>query len=134
MTQPLINSDEVMLIFNACCSMPVDANNILQVDGILKPFIFNKTILDQHKEQIRTWLAALPEQFQAEQGGGWSFLNACNDKNNVLWTGFHHVMDKLFCLGIALGLADYCLPREYWKSLPGEVPYIVIYLKGKPLG
>ena len=133
--EALINSDEVMRVFRECHVKPEkDLPDMVKVEGILEIFYFKKSELSRHQEQVKTWLAALPEHFQAEQGGGWSFLNACHDKNEVQWTGFHHVMDKLFCLGMGLELVQYCLPREYWESLPGGVPYIVIHLKGDPLG
>lgn len=135
MPEPLINSDEVMQVFDACHVQPEkELPDMVKVEGIISVFYFKKSELSRHKEQVKTWLAALPEYFQAEQGGGWSFLYACQDRNGVQWTGFHHVMDKLFSLGIALELVQYCLPREYWEHMPGGVPYMVIHLKGDPLG
>ena len=35
-------------------------------------------------------------------------------------------MEDLFCLGIAIGKVQYCLPRETWSLLPGGVPYLMI--------
>lgn len=71
-------------------------------------------------------LDKLPEQFHEATGGGWSFLNACNDRHGNQWTGLHQRMEQLFQLGIALGRVSYCLPREFWSAMPGGVPYIVV--------
>ena len=59
-------------------------------------------------------------------GGGWSFLQACVDKNGNHW-GEHSNMEELFCLGIAIGKVESLLPRDMWKVLPGGVPYYVIH-------
>ena len=46
--------------------------------------------------------------------------------NYVQWTGFHQTMDELVCLGLAIEKLSYLMPREYWKILPGGMPYLVI--------
>jgi hypothetical protein len=73
---------------------------------------------------VRGWLALLPDEFRMDKGGGWSFLNLCNDRNGVQWTGLHQTMDQLFVLAAALGRAKFLLPRSLWSSLPGGMPYV----------
>jgi len=58
--------------------------------------------------------------------GGWTFLNACQDKHGRLWTGLHQTVEKLFLLGMATGKAKCLLPREVWPMLPGGLPYFAI--------
>ena len=72
------------------------------------------------------WLKALPHQFRKNSGGGWSFLNACNQENGVQWTGLHQRMDQLFCLGMGVKLVESLLSRKMWRNLPGGMPYYVI--------
>lgn len=96
------------------------------VQGIVHMFGFNPERLENKREQVKTWLAALPHEFRKSGGGGWSFLNACNQANGVQWTGLHQRMEQLFALGIGLELAECQLPRELWPSLPGRMPYYVI--------
>jgi len=69
---------------------------------------------------------ALPDEFHTGKGGGWSFLDACNDRNGAQWTSLHRTMDQLVCLGHAIGAVSFCLPREMWKILPGGMPYFVV--------
>jgi hypothetical protein len=71
-------------------------------------------------------LLELPDTFMKTKGGGWSFLNACMNKNGEQWTAFHPKVQELFCLGLALDICSYTLPREMWKVLPGGMPYLVV--------
>jgi hypothetical protein len=71
-------------------------------------------------------LLQLPDSFQKDSGGGYSFLEACNNKDGNQWTGLHLRMEQLFSLGIATEQVSYCLPRENWSILPGGMPYLVV--------
>lgn len=96
------------------------------VEGIMNKLGFHPGRLEEKRAKVTEWLKALPHQFRKNSGGGWSFLNACNQENGVQWTGFHRSMDQLFCLGMGLGLVECLMPREMWKILPGGMPYYVI--------
>lgn len=78
-----------------------------------------------HKDEIVMMLNQLPRLFREGDGGGGSFLEARRDKHGTQW-GEHRTMDVLFMLGAAIGRVDYLLPREYWKLLPGRMPYMII--------
>ena len=99
------------------------------VHGIINDFRFHSGRLEKHRDEIKTMLLELPEAFHADKGGGWSFLNACTDKNGYQW-GEHQNMEELFCLGIGLNMVRYCLPRNLWNVLPGGMPYIQINVEG----
>jgi hypothetical protein len=47
------------------------------------------------------------------------------DRSGLQW-GEHKDMEQLFQLGVAAGFVDLLLAREYWKFLPGDVPYYAI--------
>ena len=95
-------------------------------EGIIRTFGFNVDKLATHKQEIIDLLNELPDSFKEGSGGGWSFLQACVDKNGNHW-GEHSNMEELFCLGIAIGKVESLLPRDMWKVLPGGVPYYVIH-------
>lgn len=102
------------------------------VEGILNPFAFHPERLESHRDEVRAMLDLLPMTFRVpEEGGngGWTFLNACIDRNDVQWTGFHLRMDQLFSLGQGLGYVKQVLPRALWSSLPGGMPYYSIDLR-----
>lgn len=101
---------------------PTDA---VLAEGVVGRFGFNPKKIEEHKAEIREMLLELPDEFQASKGGGWSFLNACQDRHGDLWGG-QQTADELLCLGIAAGLAEIQLPREVWNALPGGVPYFVV--------
>ena len=108
-------------------SVPADA---VIVEGIIHPWGFNPQRLESHRDEVKTLLADLPDEFQQNGGGGMSFLNACMDREGNHW-GEHRNMDQLFSLGIGLGLAKSVLPREMWSALPGGMPYYVVLAEGR---
>ena len=95
------------------------------VEGIINDFGFHPDRLKQHEEDIYSLLKELPDEFQRDTGSGWSFLNACNDKNGILW-GQHRNIEQLVTLGIGIEKAKYSLPRQLWPALPGGMPYLVV--------
>ena len=103
-----------------------DTSGYIEARGIVMNAGFHPERLESHKAEVAKMLAGLPSEFQKSGGGGWTFLNACNDKNGNQWTGEHRTMEQLFLLGIALGIAEFQLPREVWGAFPGGMPYIVV--------
>ena len=97
------------------------------VAAITSKFGFQPERLESHRKEVSGWLLMLPLEFQKSGGGGgWTFLNACNDRNGVQWTGLHQRMEQLFALGIGLGVASWLLPRDMWEVLPGGMPYVAV--------
>ena len=109
-------------------TIPIDT---VFVEGILHTYAFRPDKLIKHHDEVRGMLELLPDAFRVEIGGGWSFLNACYDRNEVQWTGEHWCMEMLFCLGIGMGLARWLLPKDMWSALPGGMPYVGITLSDK---
>lgn len=95
------------------------------VDGIRHQFALHPERLESYREQVKALLAELPDNFQADKGGGWSFLQACMTKDGEQW-GEHMNMEQLFVLGIGLKLAKWQLDRAVWPALPGGMPYVVV--------
>jgi len=106
-----------------------DTSNYVKAEGIMTNVGFHPERLASHKAEVDEMLAELPDEFKKSMGGGWSFLNACNDKNGNQWTDLQKTMEQLVLLGIALGVVKFQLPREVWKALPGGMPYLVISQK-----
>ena len=89
--------------------------------------VFNPEKVENHRQDIKDMLAQLPLAFRKEDGGGWSFLQMCNDEEGNQWTGVHKQMDALVCLGLAIDELRFCLPREMWKVFPDGIPYVQIF-------
>jgi hypothetical protein len=96
------------------------------VDGIMRRYGLHPVRLGEKRDDIKSMLSYLPGQFKASSGGGWSFLNACEDRNGEMWTGSQTTVADLFALGMAIGAVEYLMPREMWCILPGGVPYLVV--------
>lgn len=105
---------------------PMD--NMIRVEGIIHDYGFHPDRIETNQEAIGALLAELPDEFHSHGGGGWTFLNACNDRHGNQWTGLHLQMERLFCLGIAAGKAKWFLPRDMWKSFPGGMPFVQVTL------
>ena len=123
----------VQTIFLACLYMPEEVEGLTEppegcivVNGVVTNAGFNPERIAKYSFLIEHLLLQLPANFMRSAGGGWSFLEACNDKDGRQWTSFHKSMDELFCLGIAAKKAEFLLPRDMWAVLPGGMPYVII--------
>ena len=125
--QLMLSSENVERIFLDCLFKDEEyKSKAVIVEGIITNFGFHPERLETHKDDIHTMLKELPNEFQQKGGGGWTFLNACNDKNGDQWTDFHKSMEQLMCLGIAIGKCKIQLPKEIWSALPGGMPYFTV--------
>lgn len=96
------------------------------VDGVVHKFGFHPQRLVEVKPEVDALLRMLPDQFRTDIGGGWSFLNACMDRDGRQW-GEHRDIERLVCLGVGVGSATFVFPREMWKQLPGGMPYFAVH-------
>jgi hypothetical protein len=102
-----------------------DLPGFVKGEGVRGRFLFDKKKLEEKRADVVDMLKELPDQFRNSGGGGWSFLNACTNKDGEQW-GEHRNIDELVCLGRALGVLDFVLPREAWAMFPGGMPYFVV--------
>ena len=102
-----------------------DIQGFVRAEGVLGRFLFDKAKLEEKRADVVSMLKELPKPFRKDEGGGWSFLNACITQDGEQW-GEHRNIDELICLGIALGVVEFQLPREAWKALPGGMPYFSV--------
>jgi hypothetical protein len=126
-----LSTRHVTEVFDACLAHGEASHPTVTVVGIVHTAHFALNELEARKTEIAGMLAQLPNEFidnAAGGGGGWSFLNACNDRDGNQWTGLHLVMEQLVLLGLGAGQVQWCLPREMWKILPGEMPYFAVKL------
>lgn len=127
-----LTATKVDEIFRDCFFRPDEVSNgeapegALIAEGIKGKFAFHPDRTKTHKGEIVELLNELPDSFHESKGGGWSFLNACNDKHGNQWTGMHSTMEQLVVLGIAVGKVKFHLDREMWKAFPGGMPYFVV--------
>jgi hypothetical protein len=137
--EPLISATRVEAILKDCLytddEVGVDCVNAPSTaamgEGILHTYALHPGRLEQHRTEVKQMLDNLPLPFHTPQskkggGGGWSFLNACQDANDVQWTGLHRMMEMLFALGGALGYVRFPMPRDVWPALPGGMPYVTV--------
>lgn len=128
-----LTATTVETIFRACLfSDDEDTSDHAVARGIVTNVGFHPGRLAEQRAVVATLLRELPAEFMADGGGGWSFLNACLDRNGEQWTGDHGVMERLFLLGLALGMVQEQLPREMWSVLPGGMPYYVVATDPEP--
>jgi len=127
-----LTAENVNTVFRACLFEDgEDTANAVKAEGIMSNFGFHPERLAKHKADIASMLAELPDEFRADKGGGWSFLNACMTRDGDQW-GEHVNMEQLVTLGIATGHAKMLLPRDMWEVLPGGMPYFAVILEPAP--
>lgn len=123
LTENRVNEILLDCLFDEEDNMTVDKatdENSVRAEGVGITFIFKKEKVEEHKAEIESMVQELHPTFKE----GWTFLNMCYDKDNKLWTGFHQSMNELLCLGLAVGVMEYCSPKETWGMFPGGMPYI----------
>lgn len=134
-----LSADRVTDIYRDClfkdwellAEDPTEADlpeNAIITEGVQHKTGFHPTRVEHHRDEIVRMLQDLPLPFRLVEGGGggWSFLQACDDKDGNQWTGLHQTVDQLFQLGMAIGAVQYALPREIWPALPGGMPYMIV--------
>jgi len=125
-----ISADRVREIFEDCCSVPQEhvATAFKAVEGILPKHgvWFHVPKLESYRDEIAEMLMHLPEEFHENIGGGYSFLNACNDCFGDQWDGDHATMEKLVQLGLGIDKVVFNAPRDMWDALPGGMPYFMV--------
>lgn len=125
--QPKLTAQAVIDLIEDCLFMLDEpTENAVIAEGITTTFGFHPSRLSQHADDIAALLKELPEPFHSTTGGGWTFLNVCQDRNGNQWTDLHRLAECLICLGIATQKAHWTVPRGLWPVLPGKVPYVTI--------
>jgi len=135
MAERILTQEKVEEIVRDCLFRPEEIENrqpkdkdlMVVGEGLIRNFGYHKDRLEKHREEIITLLKELPDNFFKNKGGGWSFLNACNDRHGNLW-GQHIDMESLFTLGIAIGVVQWQM-KDMMSALPGGVPYVVVNIE-----
>jgi hypothetical protein len=121
-----LTADNVRKIINECLFKEgEDTSNAQLAQGVVMNMGFHPDRIKATKSSIIELLHQLPDSFMKGKGGGHSFLNACVRKDGIQW-GEHRDIDCLVCLGIAAGVASWCLSRDLWQAMPGGMPYFVV--------
>lgn len=122
-----LTAENVNEVFMKCLfEKGEDSTDAIIVQGVQLNVGFNPNKISENKNSIQEFLSQLPAEFNQLTGGGWSFLNACNNREGNQWTDFHTSIDQLLCLGLAADLIAYNAPRSLWNIFPGGMPYFMI--------
>jgi len=122
-----LTAQNVHEIFMGCLFANGESTNeFIKAEGVQMNIGFHPGRIKENEENIISMLSDLPDQFMKSKGGGWSFLNACQDKNNEQWADMHQSVDELLCLGLAISKIKFLFGREMWRDSPGGVPYFMV--------
>ena len=108
-----------------------NTSNYIEAHAITIRIGFHPQRIEEKRKDIDDMLLQLHGNFMESQGGGWTFLNACLNKDGKQWTGEHQTMDCLLALGLAIKKVEFQLARELWQSLPGGMPFFFVKDKSK---
>lgn len=124
-----LTAQNVKDTFMACLfidEQEAQSNQQIIVEGIKNKIGFHAGRVELNKDKISEMLHQLHPNFMRSGGGGYTFLNMCEDANGNQWCDMHQTMEQLMTLGMAIGECSYLMPREMWGMFPGGMPYIVI--------
>lgn len=113
--------------FNECLFKEGEsASDYIEAHSIMMRVGFHPERIKEKQKDIEGMLCQLHGNFMQSNGGGWTFLNACLNKDGEQWTGEHLTIDCLLALGIAIKKVEFQLARELWQSLPGGMPFFFV--------
>lgn len=101
------------------------ADKVVIADAVVHKLALSTAAIAENREEIRSLLNEMDRDFHADGGGGMSMMRMPMDKNGAQW-GEQRDAAFLTALGIAAGMARYTMPRDFWPSLPGGMPYVTI--------
>ena len=128
-----LTSENIQAVLRDCLFRDeeiTDPNNPpphVKCEGVMVRVGLHPERLESHREDVRSMLSQLPDEFMAGKGDGMSMLQMPFTKDGVQY-GEQRNADELFALGVGLGLTEFCLPRFMWAGLPGGMPYVVVKL------
>lgn len=94
-------------------------------EGIVTSVGFHPDRISAAKDRVAALISRIvADEFLLTKGGGYSFLNLCNDREGQQWANLHQTMEQLVQLAIGTQLGGYCLPRSMWAAFPGGMPYV----------
>lgn len=102
-------------IFESHRSQPGSSLECIVVDGLHEAVAFSPRIEMDHTF-IGDMLAELPTEFRTEAGV--DFCTARTTLFGVQWTDVDADVEMLAQLGVAVNLAEFCLPRAEWQGYP----------------
>jgi hypothetical protein len=93
----LFMDEEIAQMRKEGLAQPKDA---VIVEGITQNFGLHPVRLEACRDLVKEIIEEMPTEFRKTKGGGWSFLNLCNDKNGVQWADLHRTMEQLVVLAV----------------------------------
>ena len=122
----LISADRVHEIFMDCLFREDESrDSYLLAHGLTVAVGLHPDRTEGYADEIHEILLNLPEAFQENTGGGYSFLYMTRDKEDNLCME-QTTAQELLMLGLATGWASLPMPRVLWPALPGGVPYVMV--------
>jgi len=111
---------------DACLAEGLDVpKDAIVVDGIMRAFGFHPARLEAARPQVKAWIKEMDPAFLTSGGGGMSFLNLCMLADGTHWAE-HPTCEAFVVLAFGLKLGSFPMPREMWKVLPGQMPYVTL--------
>jgi hypothetical protein len=98
------------------------------ITGWLLRHTFSVRQLQRDREEIIRMLLCMQAGFRTDERGGGSVGAAIVREDGQLWTNDMSDVEKLISVGMALGLVEFCAPRDRWGSLPGGLPYVRVMI------
>ena len=105
-----------------------DDTKCISVYAVTSIFGLDPEKIENHRDEIRALMEELPNEFWDEPIGqnGYSFLKLPFTKDGEQWGEQQNAQELMF-LGLASGYMQYLFSMDFWKALPGSVPYVTIH-------
>lgn len=117
-----LTADNVRAVFDDSLAASGEVPT-LRAHGLFNEFFFNPGRLEVHRSAVRSFLGKLSTRYYVDRGGGHSAMAMGHRRDGEYWGGRPDV-ERLICVGLALGLVDFCLDRRLWHLFPAGLPYV----------
>ena len=122
----ILTAKKVETLFKFCMfDKDEDKTTYVAAVGIVTTVGFHPERITASKENILAMLKELLDEFLASKGGGWTFLNMCDDRHGNQWSDLHKTMEELVLLGIGAGVAKWQM-FDMKEAMSGGMPYVLV--------
>lgn len=118
-----LTHQRVVEVYDRCIRRE-GTSNCTNVDGWMFVHTMHPQSLMVCREDITRMLLSLPAGARVDVSGGASVAMLTRRDDGTIWTGEMLAVERLVAMGIGVGLAEFCAPREAWPRLPGGLPYV----------
>lgn len=125
-----LTESNVSEVYRNCCYRPEELElgkvpkDAIKVEGIEGFFFFHPERLKKNEKKISDMLLQLPEEFR--EGESYFWFSYKSKDWDAAWTNKSEMAEELLALGLAIGMARFAIPKQWWWVVGRDSPMIIV--------